>query len=132
MRTADLNQIDAQHGPLGVNHDGMLEPITDINTFYDEIDRNIFGIEEQDDVVEFGDMSRAFGQVIQWACRGKTLTSVGARIAALGALLYANAMPFGRTNLSAIARESGCTNAASRSPSFGSKHSIACRGSARQ
>src|SRR5262249_55551182 len=75
-------------------------------------DRNVFGFEEQDDVVEFRDMSVAFGQVIQWACRARDLKLCGARIAALACLLYGNEMPYGRTNLSAIAKEAGCTKQA--------------------
>jgi hypothetical protein len=97
---------------MGINHEGQLEPVTDVNDFYAEIDRNIFGVEEQDDVVEFGDMSRALGMIIQWACEGNELKLVGARIAALGCLLYGNEMPHGRTTLAAIAAEANCTKQA--------------------
>jgi hypothetical protein len=45
--------MDPVHGLLGVNADGKLEPTTDFN--YSEIDANVFGVVEQDDVVEFGD-----------------------------------------------------------------------------
>jgi hypothetical protein len=100
------------HPDLGVNSDGLLEPTTNINDFYDEIDRDIFGVVEEDDVIEFSEMARALGLIIRWANDNEDLKLVGARVASLGCLLYATDMQHGRTTLSAIAKEAGVTKQA--------------------
>ena len=108
MRSTELAQIDPVHGPLGVNSDGQLEPTTGFD--FDSVDRNVFNVkDEENDVVELSEASRALGMIIQWACESKDIKLVGARVAALGCLLYADHMPHNRTNLSAIAEEAGCT-----------------------
>jgi hypothetical protein len=81
VRTAELNQLGAQHGSMGINSDGRLEPVTDVNDFYDELDRSLFGIEDPETVVDFGDMTRALGLILRWVCEAKTITLVGARTA---------------------------------------------------
>jgi hypothetical protein len=94
------------------NSDGQLEQVTDVNDFYDEVERNIFGVTDEEDLVEFSEMSRALGLIIRWANISRDLRHVGARVAALGCLLYATDMPHGRTKLSAIAQEAGITKQA--------------------
>ena len=124
MRSTELAQIDPVHGPLGVNSDSQLEPTTGFD--FDSVDRNVFNVkDEENDVVELSEASRALGMIIQWACESKDIKLVGARVAALGCLLYADHMPHNRTNLSAIAEEAGCTKQCISKGSWTSGRSLA-------
>jgi hypothetical protein len=111
MRTADLLAIDP-HGHLGVNDEGHLEATTDVEDFYNEIDRNCFGVEDAEDTVSFSDMSAALSLIVGWACTCKDIRQVAGKILALGVMLDPVNMPYGRTDLTAIAREVGCTKQA--------------------
>jgi hypothetical protein len=50
---------DHLHTDLGVDEDGRLEPTTNVDDFYDEIERDVFGVEKEDSVVSFSDMTAA-------------------------------------------------------------------------
>lgn len=53
---------------LAIDDEGHLERSTQFD--YDEVDRNLFGVEPEDSVT-FGDMSAALGLILGWICESK-------------------------------------------------------------
>jgi hypothetical protein len=111
VRTADLLAIDP-HGHLGVNDEGHLEATTDVEDFYDEIDRSCFGVEDEEESVPFSDMTAALALIVDWSCDSKHPNIIASRILALQVLLSPTNAKHGRTDLAAIARDCGITRAA--------------------
>src|SRR5262249_32144656 len=103
---------DGLHTNISINSDGEFEPTVGPDEMYDEIDRNVFGVEVNEDTVSFSDLCAALSLIIQFACASPNISHVGGRIAALGVLLDPSNMPHNRRTLTDVARECGVTRAA--------------------
>jgi hypothetical protein len=110
MRFSEALQVDPLHGRLAFDADGHVEQTSEFA--YDEVDRNVFGIEDEEDSVSYADMAAALALVLNWCCSSPNLTHVGARAAALLCLLDPTNSPHGRDSLANIAREANLTRAA--------------------
>ena len=110
MRLEDIRQIDPLHPNLALTSDGELEPTSDFD--YDEIDRSCFGVEPEESVVPWQDMTAAFALIVDFCCDSKHVNIVASRIMALQVLLSPTSCKFGRTDLAAVARDCGITRAA--------------------
>ena len=97
------------------NDPGYVDKVEHFN--YDEVDRNLghFEPEDQDSMVTMSDCAAALSLVMEWALKGDTLASVGARCASLA--IYLNPThnsKFGST-LAGISREKGAPSRAALS-----------------
>jgi leucine-zipper of insertion element IS481 len=110
MRADQLERLsDGIHNNLGIDNEGHIEPSVGFD--YDEIDRNVFDVEDEEETVSFSDMAAALALIVGFACASPDLKLVGARIAAIGVLLDPINMPHNRRTLADIAREAGLSRA---------------------
>ena len=96
---------------LGTDEDGKLERSCQFD--YDEVDRNLFGVEPEDSVT-FGDMSAALGLILGWICESKVcvtdLKMVAARALTLHYWLSPDESDY--SGMAHIAKTCGCTRSA--------------------
>jgi hypothetical protein len=110
VRADQLAELsDGLHDNLAFDGDQF---IPTVGFDYDEIDRNAFGVEDNEDTVSFSDMVAGLSLIVQFACASPDIAHVGGRIAAIGVLLDPSNMPHGRRTLADIAKEVGVTRAA--------------------
>ena len=87
------NDSDGLHDNIAVENGDI---IPSVGFDWDEIDRNVFEVQDEEDVVSFSDMCAALSLIIQFACASPDISHVGGRIAALGVLLNPSNMPHNR------------------------------------
>lgn len=111
MRTDQLlaNESDGLHDNLATDNG---EIVQSVGFDYDEIDRNCFDVEDEEQTVSFSDMAAALSSIVQFACSSPDISHVGGRIAAIGVLLDPSNQPHDRRTLADVAREVGVSRAA--------------------
>jgi len=95
MRSDQLldHHSDGLHDNIAVENGDI---IPSVGFDWDEIDRNVFEVQDEEDTVSFSDMCAALSLIVQFACASPDISHVGGRIAALGVLLDPSNMPHNR------------------------------------
>lgn len=104
-----LDKSDHIHS-LAIDSEGRLERSCSPDAMYDEVDRNVFGVEPVEETVEWQDMAASFSMVIDWCTQTKDIKITAGRVHSLALLLWPESAQF--ASLADIARHCSCTRAA--------------------